>query len=231
MSILKRLVMIRTISFLFLILLFACSIEQRDKRVVRGDDEYYLNTPPLKRLNIPQGIILPLQYGTYNINQVSKKSEVRKKLDIRPPIQPLLLLKDSRIESTFNISKLLLDSNYKNNKLWLHINKIIQNQSFPIANRNDVNKILTTDWIKWNRSDKEELCEGRYQIRVLKQGNKIALVVESLGLQQQGKIVTSNIEIQNYNLALLNKLIEGLYKIYSDTNNAQTIDNISRLDL
>ncbi|EFL91834.1 lipoprotein [Candidatus Regiella insecticola LSR1] len=230
MAILQKSVMIKIISVLWLMLLAACSTEQRYKRQVSGD-EAYLNAPALKRLNASQGIILPLQHGTYDIAQVSQQGAVGKQLDIRPPIQPLVLLKGSRIESTADISKLLLDNNRQNDTLWSQITTVMQNESLPIADRQDANQTLTTDWIKWNRADEDVPFAGRYQISVQQQGNQLALVVKSLGLQQQEKMVTSNIEIQHYNRAMLNKLIEGLDKIRSNSNNAQNTDKIGRLEV
>lgn len=48
------------------VLLAACSSDQRYKRQVSGD-ESYLETAGLKNLAIPAGMVLPLQNGEYDI--------------------------------------------------------------------------------------------------------------------------------------------------------------------
>lgn len=65
--------------------------------------------------------------------------------------------------------------------------------------------------MKWNRLDEDNQYEGRYQISVQQQGYQQALVVKSVGLQQQGKTeqVTDQSEIQRYNGMMINTLIEG----------------------
>ncbi|WP_163362403.1 outer membrane protein assembly factor BamC, partial [Escherichia coli] len=80
--------------------------------------------------------------------------------------------------------------------------------------RQDAGQTLTTDWVKWNRLDEDNQYEGRYQISVQQQGYQQALVVKSVGLQQQGKTeqVTDQSEIQRYNGMMINTLIEGLDK-------------------
>lgn len=66
--------------------LAACSSDQRDNRQVSGD-ESYLNTAPLSPLNAPSGLILPVQTGTYDVPVITRKGDVGKQLDIRPPSQ------------------------------------------------------------------------------------------------------------------------------------------------
>ena len=60
--------------------------------------------------------------------------------------------------------------------------------------------------MKWNRLDEDNQYEGRYQISVQQQGYQQALVVKSVGLQQQGKTeqVTDQSEIQRYNGMMIN---------------------------
>lgn len=70
--------------------LAACSSDQRDNRQVSGD-ESYLNTAPLRPLSAPSGLILPVQTGTYEVPVVTRKGDIGKQLDIRPPAQKLAL--------------------------------------------------------------------------------------------------------------------------------------------
>ncbi|MCR2702856.1 outer membrane protein assembly factor BamC, partial [Salmonella enterica] len=78
---------------------------------------------------------------------------------------------------------------------------LLQAKNIAIASRQDAGQTLTTDWVKWNRLDEDNQYEGRYQISVQQQGYQQALVVKSVGLQQQGKTeqVTDQSEIQRYN--------------------------------
>lgn len=56
------------------VLLAACSSDQRYKRQVSGD-ESYLETAELKNLAIPAGMVLPLQNGEYDIPTPKKRSQ------------------------------------------------------------------------------------------------------------------------------------------------------------
>ncbi|PVZ83877.1 hypothetical protein C9426_25105 [Serratia sp. S1B] len=68
--------------------LAACSSDQRDNRQVSGD-ESYLKTAPLRPLTAPSGLILPVQTGTYEVPVITRKGDIGKQLDIRPPAQKL----------------------------------------------------------------------------------------------------------------------------------------------
>ncbi|WP_016602825.1 outer membrane protein assembly factor BamC, partial [Yersinia pestis] len=102
---------------------------------------------------------------------------------------------------------------------------------WPIASRQDASQTLTTDWIKWNRADEDVQFEGRYQISVQEQGYQLALVVKSLELQQGGKTITQYSEIQRYNSAMLNAIIEGLDKVRADSESSQASRKVGTLDV
>ncbi|CAK8740473.1 Outer membrane protein assembly factor BamC [Sodalis praecaptivus] len=67
-----------------IVLLAACTSDQRYKRQVNGNEEY-LKAPSLHALSSPSGMILPLQNGDYEIPAVTRNGAVGKGLDIRPP--------------------------------------------------------------------------------------------------------------------------------------------------
>ncbi|MDX7987630.1 outer membrane protein assembly factor BamC [Xenorhabdus sp. 12] len=191
------------------VFLAACSSDQRYKRQVNGD-ESYLETPPLKTLNIPAGMILPLQNGEYNIPSTTSTGAMGKELDIRPPLQALALLTGSRVESSAQSSKLLLDNASEYSKLWSQINDLLAKKNYPISKKDDATQTLTTDWITWARADENVPYQARYHVSVDKQGYQTALSVSSDGLKQGAKEVTSPAEIQRYNILMLNELAGGL---------------------
>lgn len=211
-------------------LLAGCTTDQRYKRQV-GGDESYLEAPGLKPLNSPAGMILPVQNGEYDVRSVNTQGAVGKQLDIRPPVQPLALLSGSRAENANDTSKLLLENSPQNRNLWAQVTRVLQDKNWAIASRQDASQTLTTDWVKWNRADEDVQFEGRYQISVQEQGYQLALVVKSLELQQGGKPVTSYTEIQRYNGAMLNAIIEGLDKVRSDSENNQAARTAGALDV
>lgn len=223
---------IRGVAVLLVMLLAACSMDQRYKRQVSGD-ESYLDTAAQKPLKVPAGMILPLRNAAYDIPQGSQQGAVGKQLDIRPPVQPLVLLNGARTEYTADTSKLLLENGPQNRDLWTQVSRIVENNHLPIASRQDANQTLITDWVKWNRADEneEEQFAGRYQISVQQQGYQSALLVKSLGLRQANNPVTDGIKVQRYNVAMLNTLVQGLYKIRTDTENNQVARGAGSLDV
>ncbi|AJI95961.1 nlpB/DapX lipofamily protein [Yersinia ruckeri] len=227
---LQKSMVAKVVGISLVMLLAACSTDQRYKRQVSGD-ESYLDAPALKPLNAPAGMILPLQNGDFDIRDVKTNGSVGKALDIRPPVQPLALLSGSRTEYTSDTSKLLLESSPQNRNLWTQVTRVIQEKNLPIASRQDANQTLTTDWIKWSRADEDVQFEGRYQVSVIEQGYQLALVVKSLELQQAGKPVTEYSAIQRYNGAMLNTIIDGLDKVRTDAENNQAARKVGSLDV
>lgn len=183
---LQKSTVVKVVGVSLVMLLAACSTDQRYKRQVSGD-ESYLTAPGLKPLNAPSGMILPVQNGEFDVRTVNSQGAVGKQLDIRPPVQPLTLLSGSRAENATDTSKLLLENSPQNRDLWAQVTRVLQDHNWPIASRQDASQTLTTDWIKWNRADEDVQFEGRYQISVQEQGYQLALVVKSLELQQGGK--------------------------------------------
>lgn len=203
----------KVVGISLVMMLAACSSDQRYKRQV-GGDEAYLDAAPLKSLNAPAGMILPIQNGNYDVPPVAAKGAYGKQLDIRPPVQPLALLSGSRAQYAGDSGTLLLENSPQNQNLWSRVVSMLQAKNIPIASRQDAGQSLTTDWVKWNRLDEDNQYEGRYQISVQQQGYQQALIVKSIGLQQQGKTepVTDASEIQRYNGMMMNTITEGLDK-------------------
>ncbi|OTA16082.1 outer membrane protein assembly factor BamC [Xenorhabdus vietnamensis] len=191
------------------VFLAACSSDQRYKRQVSGDQSY-LDTPPLKTLNIPEGMILPLQNSEYNIPAMNSTGAVGKDLDIRPPLQALALLTGSRVENSANSSKLLLENTPEYSKLWPQINNLLEKNGYNISHKDDSAQTLTTDWITWQRADENVPYQGRYRISVIQQGYQTALSVSNEGLKHGEKEITAPAEIQHYNVMMLNKLAGDL---------------------
>lgn len=227
---LQKSTVVKVVGVSLVMLLAACSTDQRYKRQVSGD-ESYLTAPGLKPLNAPSGMILPVQNGEFDVRTVNSQGAVGKQLDIRPPVQPLTLLSGSRAENATDTSKLLLENSPQNRDLWAQVTRVLQDHNWPIASRQDASQTPTTDWIKWNRADEDVQFEGRYQISVQEQGYQLALVVKSLELQQGGKTITQYSEIQRYNSAMLNAIIEGLDKVRADSESSQASRKVGTLDV
>ena len=183
---LQKSTLAKVVGVALVMMLAACSTDQRYKRQVSGD-EAYLEATPLKPLNAPSGMILPVQVGNYDVPTNAQNGAVGKQLDIRPPVQPLALLSGSRGQSTADSGTLLLESSPQNQNLWSRVTGLLQAKAIPIASREDANQTLTTDWVQWNRLDEDNQYEGRYQITVKPQGYQQALTVKTLELRQQGK--------------------------------------------
>nr|WP_314263655.1 outer membrane protein assembly factor BamC [uncultured Moellerella sp.] len=203
------------------VLLAACSSDQRYKRQVSGD-ENYLATTPLQVLTIPQGITLPAPNGEYEIPKVNSMGAVGKELDIRPPVQTISLLSGSRTENSVNSSRLLLDNTPENSVLWSQLNTIIDKKGIKVAEKNEATQTIVTDWVVWSRADEDVPYQSRHRLKIEPQGNLIVLTVTNEGFKLGEVEVTDAEEIQRYNKHLLNELMDGLYTL-RDTSSKSNI--------
>lgn len=211
--------------------LSACSSDQRHKRQVSGN-ELYLDSPSLKPLSAPSGMILPVQTANYEVPSANQKGALGKQLDIRPPVQPLALASGSTSQYAVDSGTLLFDNGAQNQNLWSRVSSLLQAKNMPIASREDANQTLTTDWIQWARADEDNQYEGRYLISLQKQGTQQALVVKTLELRQQGQTskITDTAEIQRYNGMMMNTISTGLDK-QDNLANSQSANNLATLDV
>ncbi|AFP85853.1 putative lipoprotein [secondary endosymbiont of Heteropsylla cubana] len=83
-GLMKKLHLVKFVSILFIILLSACNMHLNDK-FHRAGKEFYLNSPPLYKLNSLPNITFPKENDDYKIPPVPLKGDVGKDLDIRPP--------------------------------------------------------------------------------------------------------------------------------------------------
>lgn len=217
----------KVVGLSLVMLLAACSNDQRYKRQVSGD-ESYLQAADLSDLRAPAGMILPLQNGDFEIPNVSSKGQVGKQLDIRPPAQTLALMNGTRSQFAGNTGTLLVDTR---NALWPQVVDVVQAAKFPIADRQDARQSLTTDWVQWNRADEDNQYRGRYQLSVQQQGGQQALTVKLLELQQQDKVVTSPVQIQRYTAQMLNEISTGLDKIETGREDAAASRSPTQIDV
>lgn len=193
-------------------LLAACSGDQRYKRQVSGDTSY-LDAPQLQTLNVPQGMILPLQSGQYDIPQVKHEGATGLALDIRPPVQTVSLLAGSRTETAADSSRLLLENSAENKTLWAQINSVLADRSVPVSQRNEATGEIVTDWIVWQRADEDLPLQSRQRIKIEPAGSQLAVVVTSEGLKQGENAVTDTVEITRYNNLTLNEVVDGLDRL------------------
>ncbi|MDZ7277716.1 outer membrane protein assembly factor BamC [Pantoea eucrina] len=206
----KRSTLATAVGLSTLMLLTACSSDQRYKRQVSGD-ESYLQAPELRDLKAPSGMILPLQNGDYDVPHSVAKGAVGKALDIRPPAQPLALVNGTRAQFNGNTGVLAIENS--RSAIWPQVVSVVQSYKFPIAQRDDASQQLTTDWVQWNRADEDNQYRGRYQIGVQKESYQQVLTVRLLELQQKGETVTSPAQVQRYTGQMLNDISTGLDKI------------------
>ncbi|MFO6296375.1 outer membrane protein assembly factor BamC [Rahnella selenatireducens] len=216
MTHLQKSAVAKVVGVSLIMLLAACSSDQRYKRQVSGD-ESYLDAAALHELKAPAGMILPVQNGTYEIQAGSMQGAVGKQLDIRPPSQPLALLNGSQTQFSGDSSTVLLENTPQNRDLWNSVVKAVEQNNYKIANRDDANQTLTTDFVNWNRADEDFQYQGRYQISVKQQSYQLALTVKTLELKQQDKAVTTTAEIQRYNSQMMNAITANLDKVQQDT--------------
>lgn len=227
---LQKSMVAKVVGISLVMLLAACSSDQRYKRQVSGD-ESYLKAPALHALNTPAGMILPVQNGDYDIPPVTLNGAVGKELDIRPPVQPLALLNGSRTQISGDTATLLLENSAQNSQLWSQVIRVLQDKAFTIASRQDASQTLTTDWISWPREDEDVPYQGRYQIAVQQQGYQVVLVVKLLGLQLNGQPVTTGDQAQRYTGLMLNALSNGLDSQATARENALANRTIGSLDV
>lgn len=72
---LQKSTVVKVVGVSLVMLLAACSTDQRYKRQVSGD-ESYLTAPGLKPLNAPSGMILPVQNGEFDVRTVNSQGAV-----------------------------------------------------------------------------------------------------------------------------------------------------------
>ncbi len=203
------------------VLLAACSSDQRYKRQVSGD-ESYLETAGLKNLAIPAGMVLPLQNGEYDIPTPKKTEPVGLALDIRPPTQALNLLSGSRSENNADNSKLFLPSTPENTTLYEQVTAILKDKGVAIVKSDAGQKEIHTDWITWLRADENVPFQTRQRLVIAQAGNVISLTVTNEGLRQGETDVTDPAEVKRYNILMLNELVDGLNRMRNLSENTAT---------
>ncbi|WP_241606819.1 outer membrane protein assembly factor BamC [Rosenbergiella epipactidis] len=209
-------------------LLAGCSHDQHYKREVNGNEEY-LDAPALSQMNVPQGMILPLESANYAVPQGRAQGAVGKQLDIRPPVQALSLLNGSRAQ--FQGTTGMLQIANTGSSLWGQTVAALQANKFAIAQQDDARQQLTTDWISWNRQDEDHQYRGRYQVAVVAQGYEQTLMVKPIALEHKGQAVTSNTEIQRYTAQLLNDISAQLNTAETDRLNAAAANRAGSVDV
>jgi len=218
----------KVVGLSLVMLLAACSNDQRYKRQVSGD-ESYLQAADLSDLHAPAGMILPLQNGEFDIPNVSDKGQVGKQLDIRPPAQTLALMNGTRTQFAGNTGTLLVDS--RTGSIWPQVVSAVQSYNYPIVDRQDGNQTLTTDWVQWNRADEDNQYRGRYQLSVQQQGYQQVLNVKLLELEQEGKSVTAPIQLQRYTAQMLNDISTKLDSIETKREDAAANRSVTQIDV
>lgn len=201
------------------LLVSGCSSDQRYKREVNGNLDY-LNAPGLKEIHAPKGMILPLQNGDYDINQVAAKGPLGTKLDIRPPEQALALLRGSNAQVNGQTATVQI---VNQPAIGPQLQQIIATHKWPVNAAKSSDKLITTDWVQWQRSDEDNQYQGRYQIAVQPIAGQQLLTIKLLELQQNGKKVHDPIALQRYTVQMLEVLSNDLGQ--KDNNVSKTHRN------
>ncbi|AKJ42918.1 outer membrane protein assembly factor BamC [Pragia fontium] len=198
------------------VLLAACSNDQAYKQQVNGNEDY-LKAPALKELRAPAGMILPVQNAQYAVNnRAVSTGNLGLALDIRPPSQPLALMTGSRVQFSGNTATLSLENSAQNQALWSKLIAALGQKNYKIADRQDANQTLTTDWINWQRGDENVAYDARYQIAVQSQGYQNQLSVKVIELKAGDKAVTDAASMQRYSISMLNSITSVLDKTQHD---------------
>ncbi|MGP1959049.1 MAG: outer membrane protein assembly factor BamC [Arsenophonus sp. NC-CH8-MAG3] len=229
-TLLHKLKLIKLVVLSFSVFLVTCTSNQYHKRQVNSDD-LYLNTPPLKNLTIPKGILLPLQNDEYNIPSVNKNGAVGKALDIRPPIQILLLLSDTYTENSLTASRLFLNNTAENSALWPQINAILQQKMIKVKQKNDLDQSLITDWITWSRGDEDIAIQTRQKTQLDRQNNQIIITVTNEGIKKGEENIFDPVEIQRYNVLMLNELIDSINKLRNTRTSSSVKGHYAIIDV
>lgn len=208
----------------------ACSNDQSYKHQVNGNEDY-LKAPELKELHAPSGMILPIQHSDFTLMKGAvADGKVGLALDIRPPSQPLALMTGSRVQYNNDIASILLDNNTKNQVFWSQLIAVFGQKDYKIADRQDANQTLTTDWINWAREDENVPHQARFQISVQPQGHQNQLSVKVIELKADDKIINDVVSRQRYSISMLNSISESLDKTEHDLDAsriAKTTGNIA----
>lgn len=191
-----------------MLLLAGCSSDASYKREAGGGYKY-LNTAALKPLQASAGLSLPQANDEYVIPVGQTQGVTGKQLDIRPPVQVLLLPAGSQAKLHGDTATLLLDKT-TGGSLWLPMVAMVKELHYSIEQQNDASQSLTTGWVSWQREDESKPLRARYQISLRDQGYRQLLTVKLVSLQQADQLVTSNYEIQRYSASMLNALSTAL---------------------
>ncbi|MGK2946564.1 MAG: outer membrane protein assembly factor BamC [Candidatus Malihini olakiniferum] len=229
----QKSMMAKVVGLSLVILLAACSSDQRHKRQVIGD-ESYLKAPQPRALVAPTGVILPMHNGDYEIPTAASTGQFGKALDIRPPLQPLTLLSGSRTQISGDTATLLIENGAQADRLWLQVVKIVQYKGYVITKRQDATQTLTTDWIFWPREDESVPYQACYQISVEPQGYQVAVIIKLLNLEVQNTRVAETLQVQRYISMMANQLSDALEKQASSAcahENEQVHHGVDTLDV
>ncbi|MGP1871274.1 MAG: outer membrane protein assembly factor BamC [Arsenophonus sp. ER-BJ3-MAG3] len=195
-----------------IIFLIDCTDNHNYKRQINSD-ESYLNIHTLKNLIIPNGILLSLQNDEYDIPLVNQNGSIGKTLDIRPPIQTLLLLVNTYSDNSLTTSRLFLKNTVENSTLWQQINTILHQKTIFYIKKNDIYHSLITDWIIWPRGDEEIFIKTRQKIELKKKNNQIIIEITNKGIKKGEQNITDPMQIQRYNILMMNELIDSINKL------------------
>ncbi|MGP4123543.1 MAG: outer membrane protein assembly factor BamC [Sodalis sp. (in: enterobacteria)] len=201
-----------------IVLLAACTDDQRYKRQVNGNEEY-LKATPLQAPTSPSGMILPLKNGNYDIPAARRNGAVGKALDIRPPAQLLPLLHSDRLQYSGNSAVIQLEESVQSRNLWSQVAAVLKSKGYSIASAQDAQQRLNTDWIFLTRTAEDKQYRGRYQISLVTQDYQTFLQVTSLDLRQKDNPITNPALVQRYTVEILNSVVSGLQARNNELSN------------
>lgn len=200
------------------VLLAGCGTDQRYKREINGNDDY-LNSPELRKLVAPTGVVLPLESGDYYVYTSAAEGELGHKVDIRAPSQPIATVHDSSAMYGKGIAMLDAPASIP---LWSQVNSILQSKNIPMVSNQD--STIQTGAYFFVRADEDVPYEVSYLIRYSQSGVRQYFSVELTSLKYSGQAVNNSIDTQRYTVDFFNMIMLELKQRELSSNSVSSLD-------
>lgn len=198
--------MLKTV-LLVALLLTGCSVDQRYKREINGNEDY-LNSAKLDPLKLPQKFKLPVQSDRYVIYDPGTRGGTGLNVNILPPVLPLATLDGSYASYSQNIAVLDMPAAYD---IWGKIIALLKGKKIAVSLEKP-NKIHISD-IVIKTAAKEIPYQVSYSISLEKMADRdlISVKLVSLFVNDENK-VNDRMERQHHTVDFFNMIMLELKK-------------------